>query len=477
MLPFYLKHIGADGYGLIGLWGIIQAFALLLDSGMTPMLTREVAQTKEKEGSALYLKNMLRTTEILLLIVAILFCLMVFFFSTIIADKWLNNSNLPKDIVKTSIVLIGIIVATRFNTSLYGATVMALERQICYNVASSAIATIKSFGAMYVLLQVSNSVIFFLKFQILISFLEFILYRLLVAWFMPRTKSRAVFSLNIYRGKLHFIGGYSISALFVFLLLQSGGIILSKILSLSDFGYYTFALTLVSVLQMMGTPILQAISPRLINIYANDKKNISSFYHFSCQLMAFLTIPAGLTLCFYSYEIIFIWTRNMETANQVYAIVSLLSIGTLLNLLVTMPGQLQIANGKTKVMVYTNALSLAFVLPLDIIFGIMYGGIGVAFVWILLNIFYIFVSIFFVHSRLLDEEKTRWILNDVIRPMIIQILFFLLSKFFYNILDIQSMVFKIFFILFVLIFGYCISIYSLNLIRLETIKYVKNIFK
>ena len=107
----------------------------------------------------------------------------------------------------------------------------------------------------------------------------------------------------------------------------------------------------------------------------------------------------------------------------------------------------------------------------------MYGGIGVAFVWILLNIFYIFVSIFFVHSRLLDEEKTRWILNDVIRPMIIQILFFLLSKFFYNILDIQSMVFKIFFILFVLIFGYCISIYSLNLIRLETIKYVKNIFK
>ena len=107
MLPFYLKHIGADGYGLIGLWGIIQAFALLLDSGMTPMLTREVAQVREKEGSALYLKNMLRTTEILLLIVAILFCLMVFFFSTIIADKWLNNSNLPKDIVKTSIVLIG----------------------------------------------------------------------------------------------------------------------------------------------------------------------------------------------------------------------------------------------------------------------------------------------------------------------------------------------------------------------------------
>lgn len=472
VLPVYLKYLGAESYGLVGIFGMIQAFALLLDSGITPMVTREIAQMKGKINSANHLRNLLKTTEILFIGAGLVSFIVVYLLSSFIATGWLNANTLSSEVLTQAIVFIGIVVAFRFNVGLYGGAIMALEKQVSYNITLSIIATIKSLGVIYVLMYISNDIVSFFKFQILVSLLEFTVYRLMIAKYMPTTEEKAAFSLNVYKNNLNFIGGYSLSMIFIFILLQSGNIVLSKILSLSEFGYYTFSMAIVSVLQMAGGPLFQAISPRLISTYANDKENLSAFYHKACQTVAFLVIPAGLILAIYSYEIILLWTMNQDTTSHVYMIVSFLAIGTLLNLLATMPGQLQIADGRTKIMVYINAFSVLFVLPMNIIFGQLYGGVGVALVWIALNILYLLTGIFLVHPQLLNENKTKWIWGDIVRPMIFVAIFLVLTKYVYLMLDMQRISLNLLYMAVVFLIGYAINIYSLALIKPEVLKLI-----
>lgn len=40
ILPFYLRHLGAEAYGLIGFFAVLQAWLQLLDAGMSPALVQ-----------------------------------------------------------------------------------------------------------------------------------------------------------------------------------------------------------------------------------------------------------------------------------------------------------------------------------------------------------------------------------------------------------------------------------------------------
>lgn len=479
VLPIYLKHLGAESYGLVGIFGMIQVFALLLDSGITPMVTREIARMKDKIDASLHLKNLVKTTEILLLFAGVLSLAIVFISASFIATKWLNANTLSSEIVTNTIILIGGIVAFRFNVGLYGGILMALEKHISYNIALSVIATFKSLGAIYVLIYVSNDIITFFKFQILISIIEFIIYRLMVAKYMPLSLENASFSLGVYKDNLNFIGGYGFSMILIFILSQSGNIVLSKILPLNEFGYYTFAIAIASVLQMTGGPLFQVISPRLISTYANDRENLANFYHKACQSVAFLAIPASLVLSIFSHEIILLWTQNQETTDNIHLIVSLLALGTLLNLLATMPGQLQIADGRMKKTVYINTFSILFVLPMNIVFGQMYGGAGIAGVWIALNILYVLTGIFLIHPQLLNENKTKWIWEDILKPFLLVGLFVGISKYCYMFFELHDIFLQLSYIGLVFLMSYIVNMYVLSIVKQDImqlfLKKVKNV--
>jgi O-antigen/teichoic acid export membrane protein len=43
-IPLYIKYLGIEAYGLIGVYAILQAWLGLLDMGMRPALGREMAR-------------------------------------------------------------------------------------------------------------------------------------------------------------------------------------------------------------------------------------------------------------------------------------------------------------------------------------------------------------------------------------------------------------------------------------------------
>jgi O-antigen/teichoic acid export membrane protein len=69
-IPLYIKYLGIESYGLIGLFGMVLTWLGLLDLGMTPTLSREMARYTGGAHTAGSIRNLLRSIECLALIIA-----------------------------------------------------------------------------------------------------------------------------------------------------------------------------------------------------------------------------------------------------------------------------------------------------------------------------------------------------------------------------------------------------------------------
>ena len=45
-VPLYVKVLGVESYGLVGVFAVLQASLMLLDLGLTPTLSREMARLR-----------------------------------------------------------------------------------------------------------------------------------------------------------------------------------------------------------------------------------------------------------------------------------------------------------------------------------------------------------------------------------------------------------------------------------------------
>ena len=70
-IPLYIRYLGVEAYGLIGLFVMLQGWLLLLDLGMAPALSREMAGFDGRRGHAQALRNLLRSMEAIALALAV----------------------------------------------------------------------------------------------------------------------------------------------------------------------------------------------------------------------------------------------------------------------------------------------------------------------------------------------------------------------------------------------------------------------
>jgi O-antigen/teichoic acid export membrane protein len=216
------------------------------------------------------------------------------------------------------------------------------------------------------------------------------------------------------------MGGISVSAT---ILTQLDKIILSKMLTLEMFGYYTLAGVFAMSLYRIIGPVFSAIFPRLTQLVSlANQDGLKKLYHAGCQFMSVMILPVSVIIAMFSYEIMLIWTQNQITAENSHTLVSILICGTALNGLMNIPYGLQLAHGWTRLALLSNLIGIILLAPMIVFMTLQYGAVGAASVWVLLNIGYIFISIHFMHRRLLPLEKWSWYWNDVSFPLIASIL-------------------------------------------------------
>jgi O-antigen/teichoic acid export membrane protein len=419
-IPLYIKFLGIEAYGLIGLFMTMQALFMLLDMGLGATVNREMARLSVLSDKAQEMRDLVRSLEVIYWCIAILIGIAVMALSSFIAGYWVKPKQLSPEVIRQAILIMGLAIAFQWPVSFYSGGLMGLQRQVLLNVVNTVVAAIRWCGAVLVLWLVSPTIYAFFLWQILVSLLHVFLTSLFLWRSLPETGKRSAFQGKIIFGIWRFAAGMSGITVLATLLTQTDKIILSKMLSLEMFGYYTLAGMIAMTLYRLIGPVFLAVYPRFTQLVElNDQEALKQLYHKACQLMSVLILPATAVIAFFSYEILLLWTGNPATAENTYILVSVLIIGTAFNGLMNMPYALQLAHGWTKLGFYVNLVSVILLVPLIMFMAWKYGAIGASFVWVIINCGYVVITIPLMHRRLLTGEKWIWYGKDVGVPMLV----------------------------------------------------------
>jgi len=419
-IPLYIKYLGIESYGLIGLFGVLQAWLSLLDMGMTPTLNREMARFTGGIHSAKSIRDLLRSIEFIAIGIAMLVGLGIWAASGWLASDWLRAEKIPISTVAQAFSIMGAVTALRFVEGIYRSAIVGQQRQVLFNAINSALATLRGFGAVGILMWLSPTIKAFFIWQGIISLITLGVLASATYQALPKAERCGQFSMPALRGIGRFACGMVGITLLSLLLTQVDKILLSKLLTLSEYGYYTLATVVSSSLYMLTGPITQAWFPRLSELHANNRQDeLIEKYHQGAQLVSVFMGSAAIVLLVFAKTVLQLWTHNADLANRSATLLSLLALGNLLNGLMWIPYQTQLAHGWTSLAARTNIISVAIIVPAILWATPLYGAEGAAWVWVSLNAGYVMISMHFMFRKILTGEKWRWYRQDVLQPIIV----------------------------------------------------------
>lgn len=417
-IPLYIKFLGIEAYALIGLFALLQVWLSLLDMGMTPTLGREMARFTGGSHSNESIRDVLRSIEIIALGIALLIAGSVAFGSNWIATSWLKAEALPVDVVAQALAIMGLVTALRFVEGLYRSAIVGLQRQVLFNVVNSTMATLRGIGAVGILVWVSPTIEAFFLWQGAISIAILGILAITTYGSLPRGDRAGRFSFEALRGMWRFAGGMMGITFLALLLTQVDKILLSKLLSLSEFGYYALASTVAGGLYVLVGPVTQAWYPRLCEFHARgDDHALADTYHLGAQLVSVIFGSQAIVLILFAEPFLLLWTQDVELTQRTNPLLSLLVLGTLMHGLVGLPYKTQLAYGWTGLSVRVNIVAVAFIVPALLWATPRYGAIGAAWVWVGLAAGYLFIGSQLMYQRILRTEKWRWYGRDVFLPL------------------------------------------------------------
>jgi O-antigen/teichoic acid export membrane protein len=417
-VPLYIRFMGIEAYGLVGVFTTLLSFFSLLDMGLSNTLNREMARLASQKIKKQEMRDLVRTLEIPYWAIGLLISIIVIVFSRFIAYRWVNAENISPKSIQTAVILMGFSVAFQWPISFYAGGLMGLQRQVLLNGINAVMATFRGLGAVMILWLVSPTVEAFFIWQLAVSVVNIGLIVFFLWRNLPITAKQPRFRPELLLNIWHFAAGVTGITVLVTILTQLDKIILSRMLSLKMFGYYTLAYVVAMTLYRFVGPVFSATYPQLTNLVALDAKDeITKLYHKSAQLISVLVLPAAFVVALFSKEILLVWTQNPVTAEQTHYLVSILVVGTALNSLMNIPYALQLASGWTKLTFNINLFSVLLLTPLIILLTKWFGAVGAASIWVILNAGYALFYIPIMHRRLLRTEKWRWYFEDVGLPL------------------------------------------------------------
>jgi len=417
-LPFYLHFIGVEGYGLVGFFVMLSASLSILDAGLGAVAAREAAAYVGSNNQRQYeILTLLRSIEILLFGVSLITGLIVILAAPIIVKYWLNVSTELVPDATWAIYWMGGVIGVQFPSSYYSGCLNGFQRQVSLNIVNIVGSTLRGAGAVLVLWLISPTIQTFFAWQAIIALMMLIAFRVLYIQSLHETSSTLVFSIQSIKRVRHFLGGVGAINILALLLTQLDKIILSKVLSLTAFGYYSLAWMLGTVVYRLTGPVFNAYYPKITQLLEQGKADLMlGTYQQACKVMAVVVVPISLWLALFSHEILQLWTQNSTLANEASGALSVIAIGTMFNAFMHIPYAMQLAQSYTRLALVQNVISVILLAPLTWFLATHYGLTAAALPWLIVNASYIVLGAPLMHKCLGLPGLRVWYVDSVFKP-------------------------------------------------------------
>nr|WP_063573926.1 oligosaccharide flippase family protein [Luteibacter rhizovicinus] len=414
----YIHHLGPAGYGLIGVFTLLLGLMALLDLGMAPTVSRELARLGALEPKGAAARMLLRGAELVATVLGIVVAIVIVVASPWLASHWLDTRGLRQDDVTFALRVMGLLVGLRILENVYRSALIGLQRQVVLNAILAVSGTLRNGGAFVVVAWIAPDVRAFFLWQLATGAATVVAFGVAVYLGLSENVRPQRFSFAPLRATWRFAAGTMVVASLSIVLGNLDKILLTRLLPLDAFGYYALAVVVAQAPLGLITPVAQAFYPRFTQLHASHDERLAVLYHTASQGVSVLIGTATAFLVLLGRPVLQLWLHDPVTVDRVVGLVAVLATGSMLNGIMTLPYFLQLAAGWTRLTIRVNLVAVCLVVPALALLVPVYGGMAAAWIWLCLNAGYVLVAVPLMHRRLLRGELGHWYLNDVLPPVL-----------------------------------------------------------
>lgn len=416
VLPAYLRFLGMESFGLVGFILTLQGWFLLLDLGLSPTASREMARFSGGRYSAQEIRDLFASLERVYLLIALVLGCALIAGSGWIARDWLQLRSLDVDSAARSLALMSGMVAAQWMATLYRSALNGLQRQVWLGGFTVLMVAARALVTLATLAWFSPRLEAFVLAQGICYAVETIGLRAYLGRRLPRLRGR--FDAAALRQVWRFAAGLTAITAVATVLNQLDKLLLARLLPLEEFGHVSLAMTVVGALSIVVTPVFNAAYPRLSELVAAGAGDeIAREYHVLSEITSVILLPVAVTLFLLAPQAVYAWTGDRHVSSVVAPLISAWIIGTALNGIMHVPYALQLANGWVRLSLTLNICAAAAIVPAIVVLVPRHGAIAAGWVWAAVNFFYFTVGTALMHVRILPHEWVRWYVRDVGLPL------------------------------------------------------------
>ncbi|KIQ35180.1 MULTISPECIES: lipopolysaccharide biosynthesis protein [Pseudomonas] len=415
ILPFYLGHLGAEVYGLIGFFTVLQAWLQLLDAGLSPSLVRAVAHGQGAPASEHAAGRLLRSFELMFLPMAIISCTTIYLASSWIATHWLNANTLQPQTLINCIGLMGVVIALRLYSTLYKSGIQGLEQHAWLNAVNVLIATLRYFGGLVLVSQFSQDPQDFFEFQVVVGLIEALIFATRAWQQMPVAHWSNGFDWQRVRPILPFAASMSLSAVLWIVLTQMDKALLSSLLPLDQYGYFSLVALMTTGIMMLTNPLVQTLLPRLTVLMAEGRRDdMHALFLAAHRFVCTFLFPLAAVIALHAEPLVLAWTGDADAARWSRPILSWYALGSAIMAASAFQFYLQYAYGQMHLHLWYSVISAVITVP-TLFLAIHFQGVyGAALAWFFLRAASFAIWPMIVHQRLAPGIHGQW-LRDILR--------------------------------------------------------------
>lgn len=411
ILPIYMKYMGAEAYGLVGFFAMLQGLFSLLDFGLTPTISRQTAQYNAGAETALGFRQLLRSLSVIFTGIACIGGGLLFYFNHYIAEHWLKLENLAMSDVLFCLQIMAICVALRWMTGLYRGVISGFEHIVWLSVSNIVIATLRFPGVLLYMYYFGFTVKNFFIFQLVVAVVEFVVLAFKAQILLPKLKQPVCigWSMQPVKPLLSFALTIAFTSSVWVLVTQLDKFVLSGILPLSEYGYFTLAVLVAGGILQIGAPISSAIMPRMARLQGERKyQELIAVYIGATEFVAVVVVTAGIILAALARPVLYVWTGDAVLAEKAAPILQLYALGNAILTLGAFPYYLQYAKGNLRLHFIGNLITAILLIPAIIWAAKNYGAIGAGCVWVMIQITYLLLWVSYVHEMIEPDINWQW---------------------------------------------------------------------
>lgn len=418
-VPYYVRVMGAEAYGLVGFFAMLQGWFNLLDIGLSATLSRESSRYHGGAVTAVAYRQLYRYISLIFLVLSVVGGGVLWSGSQLITSRWLHAKELSSDILVLSVKIMAVNIALRCFGGVYRGIISGAERFVWNSSFNILIASARFIGVLASMAIWGYTPTVFFWHQLVVATLEVVVLVCYGHSLVPGRKlilsSASDVALVSILPSVKFALSIGFSSTVWLMVTQTDKLILSGLLSLTQYGYFALAMLVANGINMINVPISSSLMPRLARLYAEKKQDeMLHIYQQTTQLVVVIGGAIVIALVSCAHELLYAWSGNRVIADNAAPILQLYAIGNGFLLISAFPYYLQYAMGSLRYHNINDLVTIVILVPTISIITSKFGAVGAGWTWLAFHLVGLLFWSWFVHSKLAPGLHRRWLWDSVV---------------------------------------------------------------